>query len=418
MSQLAGYIGPISTAMWVFPFVALLFTVPYVLSSYHRYGAVLFFRALVVYSFIFYMMCVYFLAVLPLPSIEEVARETKPWAQLKPFAGLQSALREGGFKANDPQTWLRVLARAAFSTWPPTSPCSFLWASICATTSGRAFSGRCAGGFLVSLSIELLQLSGLLFIYPRPYRLFDVDDLITNTLGAALGYLVAPLPMKILPSQERLDHVAYRKGERVSIFRAAVAAGVDWALCALIAVPVSAALGVRSGRRILFIYIASVLVYFIFIQYLTGGRTLGKALCRVRLVREDGGRPRFWQVAVRCVSLYLILLAAPWAGFWRLERHDRRHGLALLRPGRSGHPLPGRVRHFRIHLLYQPDHPRFAPAARAPQPYAQPEHGAPRGGYLMRRKAFLPEMEENCDFLIFVSSSPRIMGTSKGAKQT
>ena len=34
MSQLAGYIGPISTAMWVFPFVALLFTVPYVLSSY------------------------------------------------------------------------------------------------------------------------------------------------------------------------------------------------------------------------------------------------------------------------------------------------------------------------------------------------------------------------------------------------
>ena len=154
-----------------------------------------------------------------------------------------------------------------------------------------------------------------MFIYPRPYRLFDVDDLITNTLGAALGYLAAPLPMKILPSQERLDHVAYRKGERVSIFRAAVAAGVDWALCAIVAVPVSAALGVRSGRRILFIYIASVLVYFIFIQYLTGGRTLGKALCRVRLVREDGGRPKFWQVAVRCMSLYLILLAAPWAGF-------------------------------------------------------------------------------------------------------
>ncbi len=85
MSQLAGYIGPISTAMWVFPLVALLFTVPYVLSSYHRYGAVLFFRALVVYSFIFYLMCVYFLAVLPLPSIEEVARESKPWAQLEPF---------------------------------------------------------------------------------------------------------------------------------------------------------------------------------------------------------------------------------------------------------------------------------------------------------------------------------------------
>ena len=315
MSQLAGYIGPISTAMWVFPFVALLFTVPYVLSSYHRYGAVLFFRALVVYSFIFYLMCVYFLAILPLPSIEEVARETKPWAQLKPFAGLQSALAEAGFRVGDPQTWLRVLGTDSFFYLAANVAMLFPLGIYLRYYFRQGFFGAVRWGFLVSLSIELLQLSGLLFIYPRPYRLFDVDDLITNTLGAALGYLVAPLPMKILPSQERLDRVAYRKGERVSIFRAAVAAGVDWALCALVAVPVSAALGVRSGRRILFIYIASVLVYFIFIQYLTGGRTLGKALCRVRLVREDGGRPKFWQVAVRCISLYLILLAAPWAGF-------------------------------------------------------------------------------------------------------
>ena len=315
MSQLAGYIGPISTAMWVFPFVALLFTVPYVLSSYHRYGAVLFFRALVVYSFIFYMMCVYFLAILPLPGIEEVAQMTKPWAQLHPFAGLQSALKEAGFSAGDPQTWLRVLGTQGFFYLAANTAMLFPLGIYLRYYFRQGFFQTVRWGFLISLSIELLQLSGLLFIYPRPYRLFDVDDLITNTLGAALGYLVAPLPMKILPSQEKLDRVAYRKGGRVSIFRAAVAAGVDWLLCACIAVPASALLGVRSGSRTLFIYIVSVLIYFIFIQYLTGGRTLGKALCRVRLVREDGGRPRFWQVAARCISLYLILLAAPYAGF-------------------------------------------------------------------------------------------------------
>ena len=162
MSQLAGYIGPISTAMWVFPFVALLFTVPYVLSSYHRYGAVLFFRALVVYSFIFYLMCVYFLAILPLPSIEEVARETKPWAQLKPFAGLQSALRGGvDFKRQRPaDVAAGAWHGAAFSTWPPTSPCSFPWASICATTSGRAFSGRCAGAFWSAFPSNFCSLPG------------------------------------------------------------------------------------------------------------------------------------------------------------------------------------------------------------------------------------------------------------------
>ena len=36
-------------------------------------------------------------------------------------------------------------------------------------------------GFLVSLSFELIQLSALFGIYPRPYRLFQVDDLINNT---------------------------------------------------------------------------------------------------------------------------------------------------------------------------------------------------------------------------------------------
>ena len=315
MSQLAGYIGPISTAMWVFPFVALLFTVPYVLSSYHRYGAVLFFRALVVYSFIFYLMCVYFLAILPLPSIEEVARETKPWAQLKPFAGLQSALAEAGFRANDPQTWLRVLGTDSFFYLAANVAMLFPLGIYCATISGRAFSGRCAGAFWSAFPSNFCSLPGCCSSIRAPIASLTWTTSSPTRWARRWATSSAPLPMKILPSQERLDHVAYRKGERVSIFRAAVAAGVDWALCALVAVPVSAALGVRSGRRILFIYIASVLVYFIFIQYLTGGRTLGKALCRVRLVREDGGRPKFWQVAVRCISLYLILLAAPWAGF-------------------------------------------------------------------------------------------------------
>ncbi len=74
MSHLADYIGPISTAVWVFPFVALVFTFPYIVSRYHKYGAVLFLRTLLVYSFIFYLLCVYFLGILPLPSIAEVSR--------------------------------------------------------------------------------------------------------------------------------------------------------------------------------------------------------------------------------------------------------------------------------------------------------------------------------------------------------
>lgn len=44
--------------------------------------------------------------------------------------------------------------------------------------------------FGVSLSFELLQFSGLLGVYPCPYRLFDVDDLMLNTAGAVAGFFI------------------------------------------------------------------------------------------------------------------------------------------------------------------------------------------------------------------------------------
>ena len=36
---------------------------------------------------------------------------------------------------------------------------------------------------LFSFFLELTQLSGLYFLYPGPYRLADVDDIIQNTTG-------------------------------------------------------------------------------------------------------------------------------------------------------------------------------------------------------------------------------------------
>lgn len=41
--------------------------------------------------------------------------------------------------------------------------------------------------FCLSLFFELTQLSGLYGFYPRPYRLFDVDDLLLNTTGGIVG---------------------------------------------------------------------------------------------------------------------------------------------------------------------------------------------------------------------------------------
>jgi glycopeptide antibiotics resistance protein len=48
-----------------------------------------------------------------------------------------------------------------------------------------------AAGFALSLLIELTQRTGVWNLYSCAYRLFDVDDLIVNTLGATVGSLLS-----------------------------------------------------------------------------------------------------------------------------------------------------------------------------------------------------------------------------------
>ena len=65
---------------------------------------------------------------------------------------------------------------------------------------------------------EITQLTGLYFIYPRAYRLFDIDDLITNTIGGILGYFIAN-KLKFLPTREEIDTKALEDGKTVSGLR-------------------------------------------------------------------------------------------------------------------------------------------------------------------------------------------------------
>jgi glycopeptide antibiotics resistance protein len=46
-------------------------------------------------------------------------------------------------------------------------------------------------GLTLSLAVELTQLTGTWGLFPCPYRKFDADDLLLNTIGVALGFLAA-----------------------------------------------------------------------------------------------------------------------------------------------------------------------------------------------------------------------------------
>ena len=60
MSQ---YLEALRQAMVIYPMIVVLFTVPYIAWSYHKYGSVLSLRVLVVYSFLLYLLCVYCLVI-------------------------------------------------------------------------------------------------------------------------------------------------------------------------------------------------------------------------------------------------------------------------------------------------------------------------------------------------------------------
>lgn len=57
----------------------------------------------------------------------------------------------------------------------------------------------------LTVFIEIGQLTGLFFLFQGSYRLCDMDDIITNTLGGWLGYLLMTKLEMVLPSLASFD---------------------------------------------------------------------------------------------------------------------------------------------------------------------------------------------------------------------
>ncbi|GAB77374.1 hypothetical protein AUCHE_05_02830 [Austwickia chelonae NBRC 105200] len=79
------------------------------------------------------------------------------------------------------------------------------WGVLARRWAGQSFRTAVLTGFGASLMIETTQASGLWGIYPCAYRLGDVDDLFLNTLGAAVGAVLAPAFLWWMPSSDALS---------------------------------------------------------------------------------------------------------------------------------------------------------------------------------------------------------------------
>lgn len=333
------FVYDIQLGFLTFPLVALLLAVPYALYQYRRFGAISIWKTFVVFTFILYFLCAVSLIVFPLPADHSAVVESARTPQLHPFHVIDQIRETTDFSLSDRSTWgpaLRspVVYEAIFNVMF-TVP---LGAYLCYLFRCRWWMALLIG-MATTLLFETSQLTGLFGLYAHPYRLFDVDDLILNTTGTMLGFwLMIPLAWA-LPSMDEVNEQARERGSsRVSLTRRALAAVVDLTVLAVFFVlawivlsptdaQIAKALAVdpshAGAKTLAFRFIGGLFadpmsalllalgigaVLFAVIPMAFKGRTIGKALVGIRIVKADGGDAPVWGYWVRYLASAFFLL--------------------------------------------------------------------------------------------------------------
>lgn len=313
------YALDILAAAVLYPLVAALFTLPYVIRQYRKYGYIPWTHTIMAYTFILYLMCAFSLIVLPLPSDPSAIVAHQP--RLQPFsfvhqiiAECTSAYAQTGSKRA--VLAVPVLYQTAFNlllTIPLGMYLRYFFQ--------RSWLQALLIGFCTSLFFETTQLTGDWFIYPAAYRLFDVDDLIVNTTGTMLGYMMMMPLAHALPSMHMAKYETADKSLRASATHRLVSFGIDTVLAAAIWGVIALAAGAHShmfeafasgsftGSRMVklavFSFVPIQAILLCIVPCITGGQTLGQKILKLRMVRPNGSRAARWQYVAR----YLLLLA-------------------------------------------------------------------------------------------------------------
>ncbi|WP_053955013.1 VanZ family protein [Inediibacterium massiliense] len=290
------YLFPIKVAFITFPLLAFFFTFPFIIYQYRKYGYINKLRVFVLYSFLLYLMVAYYLVILPLPKtfdVRSLQREGTQYYQLIPFNFIFDFLKETTVVFTNPSTFINILKERAFL--------QAAFNGILLTPLGiylryyfrKDLKKTIFITFLVSLFFEITQLTGLYGIYNAPYRIFDVDDLLLNTLGGCIGYFIAPVFTFFLPQSNELDQNMNLQEMRVSYVRRFLAFFIDWSILGFIP---------HIEDNILMEGIV-IFIYFILIVYFTNGKTIGKSLLKIKIKGQEE-KLSFKEVFTRYGILY------------------------------------------------------------------------------------------------------------------
>ena len=299
------YIEPIKNAFLTFPILAFLITLPYIIISYRKYGSIPFLRVLITYSFVLYLLTAFYLVILPLPTQEKINAMPTLSPQLIPFQFIKDIQSQIPDNLNNFSAILQIIKIQPVYQMIFNLILTLPFGVYLRYFFKCNFKKTVLLTFCLSLFFEVTQLTGLFFIYPKAYRLFDVDDLIINTTGGIIGYLLTPLFQKLLPTRDQLEFDSYKKGQKVSLLKRMVAFIIDLFFYSLIC----AISMLFTSSKWIFLIIA--IIYYIGISIITKGYTLGKMIVNIKLLSFNGKTPKFYQYIIRYLLLYGVLLPFP-----------------------------------------------------------------------------------------------------------
>lgn len=304
---LSGYTESFLVAVALWPLASAALTLPILAWLYHRDGRLRLGSAVSTYLAVLYVLGIGCFTLWPLPSGPSEPGVTYgiPW-QLDPLAFVDDFARKG--VSTLPQIVFNVVLFV---------PLGFI--------AGRllrwGFWRSVVAGLLVSLLVEAAQGTGLFGIYPYAYRTADVDDLMYNTAGAALGWacsaaLARALPPGALAEEGEVTHAP-------GLIRRCVALWLDMTLVSVATVAASAAISLAlrnlpGGERwadepyVLWVAAAA----FVWVECVRpwrhGGSTPGGSFVRMSCeTRERAGARRVAFYAARAAALGAALLFVP-----------------------------------------------------------------------------------------------------------
>lgn len=272
-SFLANFSSSFLLALLMWPFIAALLTLPVLIAQYRRFNRVRWSYVIGVYLFMLYGLGLVSFTLYPMPDNPATfCGYNVLIPQLSPLQFIHDIQHEG-VRATL-QVVMNVLFFIPFGVF---ARLLFRW----------KFIPTVILALLTSLTIEVAQLTGAFGYYSCSYRLFDVDDLVLNTLGALLGYIASCLiPRSELEYAEKDDIITKAGGVRrlvgfaVDIFITHIAALV-------ITIPIyffDKQLGLDLQNSI---YIANIIFFQFIIPYLGKGRTIGGRFTRMSLDEKE-----------------------------------------------------------------------------------------------------------------------------------